>query len=105
MIFFECRDTKLTETFIQFGTLKTMEYLYSHVKNYHSFQISPERVKSKLNISSELFKKEDINFVVSHQGNLSYKNFDYVYCSICQKDKVHTSRKYKEKLPDTPKNK
>ena len=39
--------------------LKVMEKLYFHAKNYHSFQVLPERVKSKLNISSELLKKED----------------------------------------------
>ena len=45
-----------------------------------------------------------MNLVVSHQGNLSYKNFGYVYCSICQKDKVPMLlEKYKEKLPDIPK--
>ena len=27
--------------------LKTMGELFSHVKNYHSFQVLPERVKSK----------------------------------------------------------
>ena len=58
--------------------LRAMEKLCSHVKNYHSLQVLPDRVKSKLNISSELFKKEDINLVVSHQGNLNYKNFDYI---------------------------
>ena len=79
---------KFTETYIiPFGMLKAMEKLYSHVKNYHIFQVLPERVKTKSNISSELFKKQDLNLVVSHQGNLSYKIFDYVYCSICQKDK------------------
>ena len=58
--------------------LKAMEKLYSYVKNYHIFQVLPERVKTKSNISSELFKKQDLNLVVSHQGNLSYKIFDYV---------------------------
>ena len=44
--------------------LKAMEKRNSHVKNYHSFQVLPERVKSKLNISPELFKKVDISLVI-----------------------------------------
>ena len=84
--------------------LKAMEKLYSHVKNCHSFQVLPGRVKNKLNISSELFKKEGINFVVCYQGNLSYKDFDYVYCSICQNNIVPMLlEQYKEKQPDNPK--
>ena len=42
--------------------------------------------------------------IVSHQRNLSYKIFDYVYCSICEKDSVPMFlEKDKEKLPDNPK--
>ena len=53
----------------------------------NSFQGLRERVKTKSNISSELFKKEDINLVVSHQGNLNSKIFDHVSCSVCKRTK------------------
>lgn len=65
-----------------------MGKFYFYVKNYHSFQVLPETVKSKLNISSELFKREDIDSVVKHEGNVSLENFVYLHCSICQKQKV-----------------
>ena len=58
-----------------FGMLKTVEKLYSYIKNYHSFQELPITVRNKLNISSKLFKKDNINAVASHHKNLSYKTF------------------------------
>lgn len=80
------------------------EKRYSHIINYNSFQILPERLKSKLNISGELFKKEDIYLVASHQENLNHKNLDYTYCFICQKNNIPMLlEKYKEKLTDNPK--
>ena len=68
--------------------LWAMEKRYSHVKNYHSFEVLPGKLKTKLNISSELFKKEDITFVVGHQGNLNYKIVDHVYCSTSKRTKL-----------------
>ena len=88
------KDNKFTETYIiPFRMLQALEKLQSHVKDYYSFEVLPERVKSKLHISSEFFKKEDINLVVTHQGNLNYKIFDHVYCSICKRKKSNASQK------------
>ena len=78
--------------------LWAMEKRYSHVKNYHSFEVLPGKLKTKLNISSEFFKKEDINFIVSHQGNLNYKIFDHVYCSTCKRTKFQCFSKNIKKI-------
>ena len=84
--------------------LKTLERLHSHKKNYHSFAIISEHVKNELGVTPENYNKEDISIEISHQGNKGLKSFDYLYCSICQKDKIPSLlSKYKNKLPDNPK--
>ena len=93
------KDNKFPETYIiPFRMLWAMEKRYSHVKNYHSFEVLPGKLKTKLNISSEFFKKEDINFIVSHQGNLNYKIFDHVYCSTCKRTKFQCFSKNIKKI-------
>ena len=97
-----CDDRNFRETFlIPFGMLKALEQLYSNKKTYHSCSVFPESVKQELGMSEEEYKKEKIKLTVSHKGNKGLKTFDYIYCSICQKDKIPVVlEKYKDKLPE-----
>ena len=45
-----------------------------------------------------------MKLTVTHKGNKGIKLFYYIYCSICQKDKLPIFLdKYKNKLPNNPK--
>ena len=75
------------ETFlISFGMLKALGWLYSSKKTYHSCSVLPESVKQGL--LDEDYKKEKMRLTISHKGNKGLKTFDYICCSICQKDKI-----------------
>ena len=42
-----------------------------------------------------------MRLTISHKGNKRLKTFDYICCSICQKDKIPVVlEKYKDKLPE-----
>ena len=97
-----CDDRNFRETLkIPFGMLKALEPLYSNKKTYHSCSVFPEKVKQEFGLSEEEYKKEEMKLTVSHKGNKGLKTFDYIYCSICQKDKIPlVLEKKKGKLPE-----
>ena len=70
---------------------EALERLYSNKKTYHSCSVLPESVKQKLGLLEEEYKKEKMKLTVSHNGNKGLKTFDYICCSICQKDKDSSS--------------
>ena len=75
--------------------------MYSNKKTYHSCSVLPESVKQELGLSKDEYKKETMKMTVSHKGNKGLKTFDYICCSICQKDKIPVVlEKYKDKLPE-----
>ena len=67
----------------------------------HSCSVLQESVKQELGLSEEEYNKEKMKLIVSHKGNKGLKTFDYIYCSICKKDKILVVlEKYKDKLPE-----
>ena len=80
----KCREWFL----IPFGMIKALEKLYSNKKTYHSYQVLPENVKHEFGLTAEGYEKERMKLVVSHQGNKGIQSFNYIYCTICQKDKI-----------------
>ena len=75
--------------------------MYLNKKTYHSCSVLPESVRQELGLSEDGYKKEKMKLTVSHKGNKGLKTFDYICCSICQKDKIPVIlEKYKDKLPE-----
>ena len=71
---------------IPFGMLKALEQLYSNKKNI-SFMVSITRkCQTRVRFVRGEYKKEKIKSTVSHKGNKGLKTFEYICCSICQKD-------------------
>ena len=95
-------DRNFRETFlIPSEMLKALERLYSNKKTYHSCSVLPESVKQELGLLEEEHKKEKTKLTINHKGNKGLKTFDYICCSIYQKDKIPVVlEKYKDKLPE-----
>ena len=75
--------------------------MYSNKKTYHSCSVLPESVKQELGLLEEEHEKEKTKLTVNHKGNKGLKTFDYICCSIYQKDKIPVVlEKYKDKLPE-----
>ena len=63
-----------------------------------------KKVKSELAIAADTYNKVKMQLTITHQGNKGLKTIDYIYCTICQKDKVPALlEKCKEKLLENPK--
>lgn len=76
----------------------------SHSKNYHTYNGLLEKVKSELGIAADIYNNVKMQLTITHQGNEGLKPFDFIYCQICQKDKIPALlKKYKDKLPVNPK--
>ena len=55
-------------------------------------------------LTEQDYDKENMKLTISHTGNKGLKTFDYICCSVCQKDKIPAVlEKYKDKLREQPK--
>ena len=59
-------------------------------KNYSSatcktFEIMPRTVRDAFNLEKDTYNKDNINVTVTNSGNMGFRKFNHIYCSVCKR--------------------
>ena len=66
-------------------------------KNYSAatcktFEILPKVVREAFNLEKDTYNKDNINVTVTNSGNMGFKQFNHIYCSVCKNSKSEIKR-------------